>query len=54
MFSGFQIFRIYMLLCPTRISTKYDHFSLLRKQMDMFLAKSYIVRNTSSGLPFFA
>ena len=45
-----------LYLCPTSFGKKYDHFSLLCKQMDIYLRKvyMYIVRKVTSALTFLA
>ena len=40
--------------CRTSFGQKYDHFSLLCKQMDIYLRKLYIVRKVTSAPTFLA
>ena len=39
---------------PTSFGKKYDHFTFLYKQMDIFLGKFYIVGKVTSALTFLA
>ena len=40
--------------CPTSFDKKYDHLSLLCKQMDIYVRKVYIVRKVTSAPTFLA
>ena len=44
--------KIYRYSYQTSFGQKYDHFSLLCKQMDIYLRKVYIVRNVTSAPTF--
>ena len=47
-----DVFELYS--CPTSFGKKYDHFSLLCKQMDIYLRKVYIVKKVTSAPTFLA
>ena len=47
-----QMIRYYSY--PTSFGKKYDHFSLLCKQMDIYLRKVYIIKKVTSALTFLA
>ena len=48
----FQLYPPYSY--QTRFGKKYDHFSLLCKQMDIYVRKVYIVRKVTSASTFVA
>ena len=52
------MYRQRVCTCATRVQPvlvkKYDHFSLLCKQMDIYLRKVYIVRKVTSPWTFLA
>ena len=53
-FTSSVLINLFGYLCPTSFCKKYDHFSFLCKQMDIFLGKLYIVRRVTSVPTFLA